>query len=176
MKPLLEEKVRFQKELSFQLLLISLKTRQGTFELKFLEEAFRALTLWIYYLPLIKEEKNILLPCSHPVTYVLCGEKVSREEAEVEDWRKAIRGTKWKTGSDQFRETEKAVRMTVSLCDQKRGKSAEEEGGQGGRLSTESFGPSPGVVTLQVMKKPVDVCCLQMPGIWAALQTLTHSV
>lgn len=158
--------MRFQKQQSFQLVLISLKTPQGTFELKFLGRRIQNADLVNLLLAFEKERKEYsILPCSHPVTSVLSGETGSREEAEVEDCRKAICGTKWKRGSAQCREMGKAVRMTVSLCDQKRGKDAEEAGGRGGRLSTESFGPSPGVMTLRVMKKPGDVCCLQMPGV-----------
>lgn len=69
-----------------------------------------------------KERKEYSITMLSSVTYILSGVKASREETEVVDCRKAIHGTKWKRGLDQFIEMEKAARMTVSLCDQKRGK------------------------------------------------------
>lgn len=58
MKPLQEEKVRFQKQQSFQLVLISLKTSQGTFELKFLERSIRNSDLVNLLLAFDKERKE----------------------------------------------------------------------------------------------------------------------
>lgn len=80
-----------------------------------------------------KERKEYSITMLSSITYVLSGEKVSREETEVVDCWKAIHGTKWKWGSDPFTEMEKVVRVMLSLCDQKREKKP-EEGGEWGRL------------------------------------------
>lgn len=58
MKPLQEEKVRFQKQQSFQLVLISLKTPQGTFELKFLGRSIQNSDLVNLPLAFDKERKE----------------------------------------------------------------------------------------------------------------------
>lgn len=77
------------------------------------EKNFRTLTLWIYYLPLIKKEKNILLPCSHPslISFWWGGERGGSRGSRL---KKPSTEQRENATLDKFTEMEEAVSTTVS--------------------------------------------------------------